>query len=94
MKLHFLLNIPKNYFNVLLAPTKKGNMSCDMFDVQSSDTVITVETQYNEILGTRIFFFLYQIFGYICQYLVKKQYKTKQINSLGPEKTVCYIRYL
>ena len=31
-----------------------------------------------------------QVFCYISS---KKQYKTKQINSLGPKKIVCYIRY-
>ena len=52
----------------------------------------TVETRYmyNEILGTGKFCLLYQIFCYIS---TQQTYKTKQINSLGPEKMVCYIRY-
>ena len=51
---------------------------------------ITGKTQYNEILGTRKFCLLYQI---SCLSVVYKQYKTKEIISLGLEKTVCYIRY-
>ena len=50
----------------------------------------TGKTQYNEVLGTITFCLLYQIFCYI---IIFKQCKTKQIVSLGPEKTVCYIRY-
>ena len=43
----------------------------------------TMETQYNEIFGTEKLCLLYQIFCYIS---IKKQYKTKNIDSLGPEK--------
>ena len=50
----------------------------------------TVETQYNEILGTEKFCLLYQIFCYISS---QKHYKTKKMYSLGLEKLVCYIRY-
>ena len=32
-------------------------------------------------------------FRYFVISVVNKQYKTKEINSLGPEKLVCYIRY-
>ena len=46
--------------------------------------------QYNEMLGTMKFCLLYKIFCYISSH---KQYKTKQFIELGPEKTVCYIRY-
>ena len=41
-------------------------------------------------LGTGKFCLLYQIFCYISS---KKQFKTKQLISLGPDKIVCYIRY-
>ena len=50
-----------------------------------------MKTQYNKIFGTEKFCLLYQIFCYISS--KKTQYKTKEINSLGPEKLFCYIRY-
>ena len=40
---------------------------------------------YNEILWDSDFMFVISV--------VNKQYKTKEIHSLGPEKFVCYIRY-
>ena len=53
--------------------------------------IYTGETDYkNEILGTRKFV------GYIRYFvisIVNKQSKTKQVISLGPVKTVCYIRH-
>ena len=51
-----------------------------------------MESQHNEILGTKKFCLLSDIVISV----VHKQYKTKEINSLGPEKLVCllcYIRY-
>ena len=47
----------------------------------------TGKNQYNVIVGTMKFCLLYQIFCYISVVY-------KQFISLGPEKTVCYIRYL
>ena len=45
----------------------------------------TVEIQYNEIPWDREILFVISV--------VNKQYKTKEINSLGPENCLCYIRY-
>ena len=42
-------------------------------------------------LGWRNFVCCY--IRYLVISVVNKQYKTKEINSLGPEKLVCYIRY-
>ena len=53
---------------------------CDVMWIYSENSV------YNEILGTGIFC----IFCYISH---MNQYKSNQINSLGLEKIVCYIRY-
>ena len=50
----------------------------------------TVETWYNKILGTEIFFYIRYFVISVVNY---KQYNTDQINPLGPEKLVCYIRY-
>ena len=47
--------------------------------------VNTEETRYNKILGTTIFFLLHQI---SCYSVVNKQYKAKEIISLGAKKTV------
>ena len=52
----------------------------------------TVETRYNEVLGTETFCLLYiRYFFYISS---KKQYKTEQLISLGLDKFVCYVRYI
>ena len=48
-----------------------------------------METWLNEILGTEKCCLLY--IRYFVISLVKKQFKTKKIYSLGPEKLVCYI---
>ena len=53
----------------------------------------TVEIRYNEILGTEKFSLLQVYIRYFVISVVNKQYKTKEINSLGPEKLVDYIRY-
>ena len=50
----------------------------------------TVETWYNNILGTRNFVCYIK---YFVISVVNKQYNTKESNSLGPEKLLCYIRY-
>ena len=49
----------------------------------------TVETWYNEVLWTKNVCYI----RYFVISVVNKQYKTKEINSLGPKKLVCYIRY-
>ena len=54
-----------------------GIMKSCMFCV-----IVSVETRYNKIIGTKKFCLLYKIFCYI-----NKQYKTKQITLLGPEKS-------
>ena len=51
---------------------------------------ITVETRYNEILGTGTICLLYQIFCYISSH---QTIQNKGINSLGPAHFVCYTRY-
>ena len=60
------------------------------FKSKTVSQTTTVETQYNEILGTGKFVCYIR---YFVTAVFNKQYKTKQINSLGPEKIVCYIRY-
>ena len=49
-----------------------------------------METRYNEILGAENFF---GNIRYFMISVVNKQYKTKEINSLGPKELVCFIRY-
>ena len=55
----------------------------------------TVETRYNEVFWTgKSCLFIINIRYFVISAVKKKQYKTKQLISLGPAKIVCYIRYL
>ena len=61
---------------------------------QTSPKFITVETWYNEVLGTGDFFLLlYQVFCYV---ITQKSIQNKVLKMipLGLEKLVCYIRYI
>ena len=49
--------------------------------------VCTMETPYKNIIGTDKILFV------ISDISVNKHYKTKEIDSLGQEKFVCYIMY-